>query len=100
MGADTTLIQPVALDDQTVALYLSVDGTQIVLLQATIESYEGVGTVRTVDIEKSLISVITTPDQVADCQTLLIGLQPYIPWRCAAAHVQAQGLVSDSVKGE
>ena len=96
------LIQPVVIDEHTVAFYLFVDGAQIVLLQATIESYEGLATVRTVDIERSLISMITTPDQVADCQTLLSSLQPTIPWRCAAAEVQKgpQLPLADSVKSE
>ena len=96
------LIQPLVIDQHTVAFYLQLDGAQIVLFQAMVESYEGLATVRTVDIERSLISMITTPDQVADCQTLLSSLQPTIPWRCAAAEVQngPQFPLSDSVKSE
>jgi len=95
-------IEPIELDCDTVAFYLRINSAQVVIFQAIVESYEGVATVRTVDIEQSLISMLTTRDQVADCQTLLSSLQPYIPWRCAAAEVSA--LVSPqleySVKGD
>jgi hypothetical protein len=96
------LIVPVVLDEHTVAFYLRINSAQVVIFQAIIESYEGIATVRTVDIEQSLISVLTTHDQVSDCQTLLGSLQPYIPWSCAADEVCASvnPIREDSVKSD
>ena len=95
-------IKPVVLDPHTVAFYLRINSAQVVIFQAIIESYEGIATVRTVDIEQSLISVLTTHDQVADCQTLLSSLQQYVPWCCAAAEVSAltSPQSEDSVKSD
>lgn len=75
----------VALDEQTSSFYLKIhNGNQIVMLQALIESYEGIGTVRTIDIGRSLIAIIVPHDQVADCQRLLVSLQKEIPYQCVA----------------
>lgn len=72
------------LDDQTAVFYLTLQSSQIVIFQALIESYEGMGTVRTVDVQRSLIALITPCSQVADCQRLLAGLKKEVRWECAA----------------
>lgn len=73
-------ITQVALDDQTVALYLEVPGPKVVLLQALFESYECIGTVRTIDIKRSLVCILTTRAMLDDCLKLLDTLQEEIPW--------------------
>jgi hypothetical protein len=80
--------EPVTLDEGTVALYLKVAGSRIVLFQAIFETYEGLGTVRTIDVRKALVSVITTPSQVPDCQSLLTSIKPYFDLRCAAEELK------------
>lgn len=76
--------RPIELDANTVILYLKVAGSQVVMFQAIFETYEGIGTVRTIDIRSSLISIITPKDQVSDCQRLLASIRKEIPWECAA----------------
>jgi Domain of unknown function (DUF4911) len=76
--------KPIELDSDTVILYLKVAGSQVVKFQAFFETYEGIGTVRTIDIRSSLISILTPKDQVADCQRLLSSIKKEIPWECAA----------------
>ncbi|MCB0311431.1 MAG: DUF4911 domain-containing protein [Bdellovibrionales bacterium] len=51
---------PQQIDQETWAYYLEVPGSLVVLLQAYFESYEGLGTVRTLDIRKSLVCILTT----------------------------------------
>ena len=77
--------QPIELDEDTVIFYVTVAGSQVVIFQAIFETYEGIGTVRTIDIRSSLISIITPKDQVANCQRLLGSIKKEIPWECAAA---------------
>lgn len=77
------------LDEWALALYLEVPQDKIVILQAFLESYEGIGTVRTVDeptaSEMKLVSVISTRDTLSDCMSALEALKPLVPWRLAAA---------------
>lgn len=79
---------PIESDPDTVTFFLKIDGPQVVLFQAIFETYEGVGTVRTLDIRSSLISVITTKDQAADCQRLLGSIRKEFSWECAAHRVE------------
>lgn len=81
---------PEAIDDGTMALYLEVPGSNVVLLQAFFELYEGVGLVRTLDIRKSLVCVLTTPSLLEDCQAILREVKPIVRWRTAATPSAAQ----------
>lgn len=44
----------------SLALLIHTSRDNIVIFQALFESYEGIGTVRTMDAEKSILSIITT----------------------------------------
>jgi len=69
------------LDSETCLIYLEVPGAKVVLLQAFFELYEGLGTVRTIDIKKSQVCIITTPSFVSDCMMVLEELKYQVPWR-------------------
>jgi hypothetical protein len=77
-------IVPDKLDDLTYAIYLEVPGSKVVLLQGLFETYEGVGTVRTIDIRRSLICILTTPEMFLDCASILKNICDKVPWRSAA----------------
>ena len=68
---ETAETNPVQIDQATYAFYLEVAGSKVVLLQAFFELYEGLGTVRTIDIRRSLICVLTTPTQLHQCREAL-----------------------------
>ena len=68
------------LDDETCALYLQVPTVQVVLLQSYFETYDGLGTVRTIDLKKSLIAILTTPAMLPECLRVLEGLRAEIAW--------------------
>ena len=72
---------PERLDDYGLALYLEVPGTQLVALQACFESYEGLGVVRTLDIRRSLVCILTTPGMLDDCLRLLESQKSEIAWQ-------------------
>lgn len=69
------------LDGCAVALYVEVPGTKVVLFQAFFDMYEAIGIVRTIDIRRSQVCVLTTKDQLKDCMDLLEAVREYVPWR-------------------
>lgn len=71
------------LDEQTLAIYIEVPGSQVVLFQAYFETYEAIGLVRTLDIRQSLVSVLTTRSQFEDCFELLSSIRDEIHWHPA-----------------
>jgi hypothetical protein len=71
----------VQLDSETCLIFLDVPGAKVVLFQGFFELYEGLGTVRTIDIRKSQIMVITTPSVLKECLMLLNTISDMISWR-------------------
>ena len=90
-GSSTTMqrtrsqIPPEALveDKTSSTLLLDVERSQIVFFQALFESYEGIGTIRTLDQSQGLISILTTPDCCGTVLEVLHSLPPEISWRFA-----------------
>ena len=77
-------LEPEMLDDQTLAICLDVPGVNVVALQGYFETYEGLGLVRTLDLRRSLVCVLTTPSMLADCLKLLHEIRPVVGWQPAA----------------
>lgn len=71
------------IDADTHLICLEVPTSSIVLLQGLFETYEGLGTVRSLDTKNSLLSVITTGSCLNDCLKLLESIKNEIPWRAA-----------------
>lgn len=72
-----------SIDTTSIAIYLEIPPSQVVLLQGFFECYETLGTVRTFDVERSLVCVITSEALRDDCLGALEGLRPIIHWRFA-----------------
>lgn len=70
-------------DPQTPVVYLEVPPAQVVLFQAYFELYEGLGLVRTLDMRKNLLCVITTVSLLDDCCRALEEIKLQIAWRPA-----------------
>jgi len=70
----------VPVDDNTVAFYLEVPRSHVVLLTVYFELYDGVGTVRTLDKEVALVCVLTTPSQLDDCVGVLHAIREHVSW--------------------
>lgn len=71
------------IDEHSIAVYLDCPGSHVVLLQAYFDLYEGLGVVRTLDIRRSLVCVLTTPDMLEDCIKSLESIRERVPWRYA-----------------
>ena len=80
-------MNPERLDQSTWAFYLEVPTSKVVLLQALFELYEGLGTVRTLDLKSSLVCVMTSEVLLAECAAALQAISTEIPWRFASRPV-------------
>ena len=73
-------MKTIALDDLTIALAIKVPGSRVAFLQSLFESYEGVGSVRTIDIQRGEVIIMTTPDQLAECKQILEDEKEQLKW--------------------
>jgi hypothetical protein len=71
---------PVPIDANTVAFYLEVPRSHVVLLTVYFELYDGVGTVRTLEKEGAVVCVLTTPSLVQDCISVLNAIKEHVAW--------------------
>ncbi len=70
----------VHINETTVAFYLEVPRSHVVLLQVYFELYDGVGTVRTLEGEPIVVCVLTTPSQLSDCVGVLNAAREHVSW--------------------
>jgi hypothetical protein len=71
---------PVPIDENTVAFYLEVPRSHVVLITVYFELYDGVGTVRTLDKESAVVCVLTSPSQSQDCINVLYAIRDRVSW--------------------
>ncbi len=69
------------IDEDSVVLYLDCPGADVVLLQAYFDLYEGLGIVRTLDIRRSLVCILTTPTMLDDCVEALESIRDHVAWK-------------------
>jgi hypothetical protein len=74
-------IDPIPLDSSTLALYLEIAPSKVVLFQAIFESYEGLATVRTVDKDGCLVCLLTNQDMLGECLKVLDSVREELGWR-------------------
>lgn len=70
-------------DPLTAIIYLEVPSQNVVLFQAFFELYEGLGLVRTLDLKKNLLCVVTSESQLEACLQALVDLKETIKWEAA-----------------
>jgi hypothetical protein len=77
------VVEITAVDDETSVICLELPPSKVVILQGAFELLEGIGILRTLDTERALICVITTPSLVRECVDVLNALQEAVLWRVA-----------------
>lgn len=87
------------LDGCATAVYVEIPGSKVVLFQAFFDLYEAVGIVRTIDIRRSQVCVVTTRDQLGDCLALMEALKEMIPWRFVPKPSDSEKIFGYSRKG-
>jgi len=63
-----------------VEIYLRLQREDIALLKFTIESYEGIGIVRTIDRKKATVAILAMPDSLHDIRAVLESLREDMDW--------------------
>jgi hypothetical protein len=71
------------IDETGRAIYLYIPTDKVVLLQGYLETYEGIGIVRTISAADSLICIITTEDMASNCVGFLESIRSEINWQAA-----------------
>jgi hypothetical protein len=61
-------------------LFVRVPRENVVVFQGLFECYEGLAVVRTLDQERSIVGVMTTPESLDDTLTALESLKGQIGW--------------------
>jgi hypothetical protein len=78
------------IDEHCSAIYLEVPSSKVVLFQSLFETYEGIGLVRTLSIQKSLICILTTQSMAEHCFGVLEAIQNELPSRFVSRPVEAE----------
>jgi hypothetical protein len=81
MGMEEARAAAILVDPHSMALYLEVPRSQVILLQAYFELYDGVGTVRTLRGERPIVCVMTTPPQLDACLHVLEAVRAQVAWQ-------------------
>jgi uncharacterized protein DUF4911 len=63
-----------------IEIYLRIQREDIALLKFVIESYEGIGIVRTIDRKKATVAVLAMPDSIEDIWAVLESLREEMEW--------------------
>ncbi len=63
-----------------IEIYLRVQRADIALIKFLLESYEGVGIVRTIDKKKATVVVLAMPDFINDIRAVLESLREHMDW--------------------
>ena len=63
-----------------IEIYLRIQREDVALLKFVIESYEGIGIVRTIDRKKATVVVLAMPDLVHHIRAVLGSLREHIDW--------------------
>lgn len=69
------------VDETTKSIFLELPAGKIILFQALVDTYEGLGVVRTVRVKDSIICILTTNDMEADLKELLSSIRAEYLWR-------------------
>jgi hypothetical protein len=68
------------MNNDLIEIYLRVSREDIALLKFAIESYEGIGLVRTIDRKKATVVVLAMPDFVHQVRAVLESLREHMDW--------------------
>ncbi len=81
MGSEEARAAATLLDPDSVAIYLEVPRSNVVLLQAYFELYDGVGTVSTLQGDRPVVCVLTPPTQLDACLSVLDAVRGQVSWQ-------------------
>lgn len=84
-----------SIDSKAVAVFIEIAPSQIVWLQACLESYEGLALVRTIDRQRGVVCLLGSKDGAEILRSFLDSMRSSIPWRALS---QAEAELIDPLK--
>jgi hypothetical protein len=81
-------------------IYLRIQRTDIALLKFVVESYEGIGIVRTIDRKKATVVILAMPDLVDHMWRVLESLREEMEWYEIPAPQEQDDWLMEEVKAE
>jgi len=63
-----------------IEIYLRIQRQDIALIKFVLESYEGLGIMRTIDRKKATVVVLAMPDFIDDVRAVLESLREHMDW--------------------
>ena len=68
------------MNTDLVEIYLRIQREDVALLKFVLESYEGIGIVRTIDRKKATVVVLAMPDLLGPVRAVLESLREHMDW--------------------
>ena len=68
------------MNTDLIEIYLRIQREDISLIKFVLESYEGIGIVRTVDRKKATVVVLAMPDLIHHVRAVLESLREHMDW--------------------
>jgi hypothetical protein len=83
-----------------IEIYLRIRREDVALIKFVLESYEGIGLVRTIDRKKATVVVLAIPDLIAHVRAVLESLREYMEWYEIPAPTEQDDWLMQKVKRE
>jgi len=68
------------MNTDLIEIYLRIQREDVALIKFVLESYEGIGIVRTIDRKKATVVVLAMPDLIDHVRAVLESLREYMDW--------------------
>ena len=88
------------MNTDLVEIYLRVRREDVALIKFVLESYEGVGIVRTIDRKKATVVVLAMPDLLDHVRAVLDSLREHMDWYEIPAPAEQDDWLMRRVKSE
>jgi len=83
-----------------IEIYLRIQREDIALLKFVIESYEGIGIVRTIDRKKATVAILAMPDSIDHMWAVLQSLREDMEWYEIPTPQDQDDWLMETVKSE
>ena len=68
------------MNTDLIEIYLRIQREDVALIKFVLESYEGIGIVRTIDRKRATVVVLAMPDLIDHVRAVLESLREYMDW--------------------
>ncbi len=88
------------MNTDLIEIYLRIQREDVALIKFVLESYEGIGIVRTIDRKKATVVVLAMPDLIDHVRAVLESLREHMDWYEIPAPVEQDDWLMQKVHTE